>query len=41
MFVTDDNLKEKFLSNLKVEKEPKTNVEDLVELVELEPLVPP
>ncbi len=39
--MTDDNLKEKFLSNLKVEKEPKTDVEDLVELVEPEPLVQP
>ncbi len=41
MFVTDDDLKEKFLSNLKVEKEPKTDVEDLVKLVEPEPLVQP
>ncbi len=41
MFVTDDDLKEKFLSNLKVKKEPKTDVEDLVELVEPELLVHP
>ncbi len=41
MFVIDDDLKEKFLSNLKVEKEPKTDVEDLVKLVEPEPLVQP
>ncbi len=40
-FVTDDDLKEKFLSNLKVEQEPKSDVDDLVKLVEPEPLVPP
>ena len=39
--MTDDDLKEKFLSNLKVEKEPKTDVKDLVKLVEPEPLVQP
>ena len=39
--MTDDDLKERFLSNLKVEKEPKTDVEDLVKLVEPEPLVQP
>ena len=37
----DDDLKEKFLSNLKVKQEPKTDGEDLVKMVELEPLVQP